>query len=152
MKGTVWLAWALGACCAVLLALGLILFYANGFTTMMIFNRPETGFRFAFVDGLVAATFPGAGVRRGRLDARDRRALQHLEATRIQSFIDRGFYPRKYDAQKTLEDFGYRLRDEVDLDNLAGELAAVVEQTIRPAHVSLWLRDREVSTGMQEDR
>jgi len=45
VKGTVWLAWALGVCCAVLLALGLILFYANGFTTMMIFNRPDTGFR-----------------------------------------------------------------------------------------------------------
>jgi hypothetical protein len=62
---------------------------------------------------------------------------------RIQSFIDRRFYRRKYDTSKTLESFSYRLLEEVDLGNLADELVAVVEQTIQPAHVSLWLRDRE---------
>jgi hypothetical protein len=64
--------------------------------------------------------------------------------TRVQAFIDRRFYRRRYDAIRTVEEFASRLRDEVTLDSVTSDLLVAVSETVQPAHASLWLRGGEI--------
>jgi hypothetical protein len=139
---------------AIPLSVGVALFKYRLYDIDLLINR-------TFVYGLLTATllavyFGGVAATEALLRAITGRAEQsHLAIVvstlviaalfnplrhRIQAFIDRRFYRRKYDARKTLEAFSTKLRDETDLEALNRELVGVVSETMQPAHVTLWLR------------
>jgi hypothetical protein len=110
-----------------LLTASLALVYLGGVTAVQTLLRVLTGQEQQPQLAVVATTLVIA-------------ALFNPLRRRIQAFIDRRFYRRKYDAAKTLEAFSAKLREETDLGALNAELVAVVRETMQPAHVSVWLR------------
>jgi len=111
------------------LTLSLLLVYVGCVVSLQYVLRAFTGGNSQLV--IVASTLAIA-------------ALFNPLRRRIQSFIDRRFYRRKYDAVKTLEEFGAKLRDETDLESLNAEMLSVVRETMQPEHVSLWLRENGI--------
>ena len=70
---------------------------------------------------------------------------------RIQTFIDRCFYRRKYDARKALEAYSLKLRNETDIEALNDDLVGVVWETMQPAHISLWLHPTTLPQSEESD-
>jgi len=120
------------------LTAALVAVYFGGVVTLQILFRALTGQEQQPQLALVVTTLAIA-------------ALFDPLRRRIQSFIDRRFYRRKYDAAKTLEAFSARLREETDLGTLTDDLVGVVGETMRPAHVSLWLRQETAFEAKRPD-
>lgn len=114
------------------LTVSLVLVYAGGVAGTQTLFRLLTGQQQQPQLAIVASTLAIA-------------ALFNSLRSRIQDFIDRRFYRRKYDAQKTLSAFSRKLRDETNLDVLGEDLVSVVRNTVQPEHVSLWLRSADDS-------
>jgi MFS family permease len=107
---------------------------------------------YGLLTALLGLGYAGSVLVLGQLAGRDRNSLAVAGATlavaglvqparrRIQQLVDRRFNRRRYDAAQTIQGFSTRLREEIDLDTLTGELCAVADQTMEPRSVSLWLR------------
>jgi hypothetical protein len=111
---------------------------------------------YALVTGSLVAVYAGTVFATGTVTAGTDDNLTVAAATliaaaafrpllrRVQSLVDQRFYRHKYDAQRTIDAFGSRLREETNLDELTEDLVGVVRTTMQPAHVSVWLSHAEV--------
>jgi hypothetical protein len=155
---TALLAWAVGACLAVLpLAIGAAILRYRLYDLDRIISRTLAyGLLTVLLGGGYAAIVLGLGQLLGR-----RSSLAVAAATlavaavvrparrRVQAAVDRRFNRRRYDAAQTIQAFSARLREQVDLGTLTVELLGVVEQTMQPSQVWLWLRPQP-PTGAAE--
>lgn len=70
---------------------------------------------------------------------------------RIQAIVDRRFFRRRYDAQRILNDFSARVRDEVDLDQLSFALAFAIDEAVQPSHLAVWLHRPQAASPSNSD-
>jgi hypothetical protein len=108
------------------LTLSLVALYVGGVVGLEALFRGLTGQRSDLAIAIVTLTVA---------------ALFNPWRYQLQRFIDRRFYRHKYDASRILTTFTTQLRDEVDLDELSGNLVTVLQETVQPASVSLWLAE-----------
>jgi hypothetical protein len=143
------LGWAIGVCIAVLpLATGAAILRYRLYDLDRIISRTVA---YGLLTLLLGGAYAAVALGIGQLLGRDR-SLLVAPATlavaaafqparrRVQAAVDRRFNRRRYDAAQTIQAFALRLRQQVDLDALRGELLAVVDETMQPTHTSLWLR------------
>jgi hypothetical protein len=147
--GAVLVVLAAGVCMALLpLAVGAAILRYRLYDLDRIISRTLA---YGLLTILLGGAYAGVALGLGQLLGRDSSlavagatlavaALFQPARRRIQAAVDRRFNRRRYDAGRTIEDFGARLRQQVDLDTLTAELLAVVDQTMQPTSVSLWLR------------
>jgi hypothetical protein len=141
--------WVGGACVALLpLAIGAAVLRYRLFDLDRIISRTLA---YGLLTILLGGTYAGVALGLGQLLGQDSSlavagatlavaALFQPARRRIQAAVDRRFNRRRYDAARTIAAFSARLRDEIDLDTLTAELLTVVDQTMQPTRVSLWLR------------
>jgi len=146
---TVVVTWAIGACVAILpVAIGAAVLRYRLYDLDRIISR---ALAYGLLTVLLGGGYAGVVLGLGQLLGRSS-SLAVAGATlavagafrparhRVQAAVDRRFNRRRYDAAQTIQAFSARLRQQVDLDTVTAELLAVVEQTMQPASVSLWLR------------
>jgi hypothetical protein len=141
--------WGLGLCAAILpLAIGAAVLRYRLYDLDRIISRTLTcGLRTVLPGGGYAGIVLGLGQLLGRDSSLVVAGATLAVAAafqparrRVQQAVDRRFNRRRYDVAKTIEEFSTRLRDQIDLDTLSSEVLAVVDQTMKPTRVSLWLR------------